>query len=116
MVSVGSVRIWAGRARGNLSAYLSNSLGTQKQFNNEAFSKTNKQQKKEAEKKKKPCACFSSNRNHMGIYWEDGSWWHSVITVFIIQLRRGVIYDSCLESQIDTEINVLATTEFISSM
>lgn len=67
---MGAVRIWARRARGNLSAYFSNSLGTQKQFNNEAFTKTNKQQKKRKQKKKKPCACFSSNRNHMGIYWE----------------------------------------------
>lgn len=52
---MGAVRIWAGKARGNLSAYFSNSLGTQKQFNNEAFTKTNKQQKKEAEKNKALC-------------------------------------------------------------
>lgn len=113
---MGAVRIWAGKARGNLSAYFSNSLGTQKQFNNEAFTKTNKQPKKGSRKKKSPVRVSPLTETIWEFIGKNGSWWHSVITVFIIQLWRGVIYDPCLESQIDTEINVLATIEFISSM
>lgn len=55
MVSMGAVRIWAQRARGNLSAFLSNLLATQKQFNNEVFSKTNKQKKRKQKNKKALC-------------------------------------------------------------
>lgn len=57
MVLMGAVRIWAQRARGNLSAFLSNLLATQK-FNNEVFSKTYKQITKRKQKKKKALCMF----------------------------------------------------------